>query len=249
MLQQTSVARVVQPWHDFVAAFPTPTACADASLASVLQHWAGLGYHRRARNLHLSAVAIRDTYAGVVPSRVEDLLTLPGVGTYTAHAVASFGYGVHVAVVDTNVGRVLARAISNRRLTPKRARDLADELLPATNAASFNQAMLDLGAQFCRSVPRCSSCPLARDCRWHHEGGDDPALNSAGVTKKQAAFSGSRRQARGQVLRALREGHQTLASLQRVLTTSDFDASDIVKDLERDGLITRSSRRWALAGS
>jgi len=127
---------------------------------------------------------------------VADLRRLPGVGEYTANAVASFAFGECVAVVDTNVGRVLARAVANRTLSVRDARVVANELLPRSNAAAFNQALLDLGAQFCTSTPRCDPCPMARVCRWHVEGGPDPAPRSAGVSRPQSKFQGSDRQAR-----------------------------------------------------
>ena len=175
MLQQTQTSRVIEPWRRFVAAFPTASACADASLADVLRLWEGLGYHRRAKALHEAARLIRDEFGGVVPSEVPALRSLPGVGEYTAHAVASFSFGRPVAVLDTNVGRVLARAVENRTLSAREARGVAHALLPRRDVASFNQSMLDLGAQFCRSSPRCDDCPVARVCRWRLEGGADPA--------------------------------------------------------------------------
>ena len=164
MLQQTSTSRVLEPWRRFMERFPTPGACAEASLADVLSLWRGLGYPRRAKALHETARILRDDYEGIVPRDVDALRRLPGVGEYTSAAVASFAYGEAVAVLDTNVGRVLSRALANRRLRPKEARRLANELLPRVNAPAFNQSMLDLGAQFCRATPRCEECPVARHC-------------------------------------------------------------------------------------
>lgn len=109
MLQQTQTSRVIEPWTKFLERFPTPRSCADVALAEVLGAWRGLGYHRRAKALHDTARVLRDEFDGVVPRTVKELRTLPGVGEYTAAAVASFAYGEHVAVLDTNVGRVLAR--------------------------------------------------------------------------------------------------------------------------------------------
>ena len=192
MLQQTQTSRVIGPWTRFMAAFPTPTACADAPLADVLRLWSGLGYHRRAKALHDAARMIRDEFGGVVPDEVADLRRLPGIGEYTANAVASFAFGRRVAVVDTNVGRVLARALDQSNAERPRGACRANELLPRTNAASFNQAMLDLGAQFCTSTPRCATCPVARVCKWHREGGADPAPRSAGVSRPQSTFAGIR---------------------------------------------------------
>ncbi|HUY16267.1 MAG TPA: A/G-specific adenine glycosylase, partial [Acidimicrobiales bacterium] len=230
MLQQTQTSRVVEPWTKFIERFPTSRSCADASLAEVLTAWRGLGYHRRAKALHDTARVLRDEFGDVVPSSLQELRTLPGVGEYTAAAVASFAYGEPVAVLDTNVGRVLARAISNRRLRPSEARALAADVLPRTHAAAFNQAMLDLGAQFCRSTPRCEPCPVAQHCAWRQRGGDDPAPLSAGVSRTQPRFEGSLRQLRGRVLNALREGPHSRRELTKTLAGVEGVRSDEVLD-------------------
>ena len=249
MLQQTPTSRVVGPWTRFIEAFPTPSTCADATLASVLRLWGGLGYHRRAKSLHDAARMIRDEFDGAVPRSVADLRRLPGVGEYTANAVASFAFDQPVAVLDTNVGRVLARAVANRQLRAVEARSLAQALLPRDRRPAFNQAMLDLGAQFCRSRPRCDDCPLATSCRWHHEGGVDPAPQSAGVSRPQSIFAGSDRQVRGRVLAALRvqsrSTSQLLASLDGVGAQR---GGSIVDDLVADGLVERTRGRVRLAG-
>lgn len=243
MLQQTQTSRVVGPWRSFHDAYPTPKDCADASLESVLQRWSGLGYHRRAKALHDAARMIRDEFNGEVPSDVDDLLRLPGVGDYTARAVASFAYGKPVAVLDTNVGRVLARALENRTLRPGEARDASQALLPRRDSAAFNQAMLDLGAQFCRASPRCADCPVARVCRWRQEGGGDPAPKSAAVSRPQSAFAGSDRQARGRVLAALREEPLSRTRLlARLGDVGDDRAAKVISSLMRDGLVGRTGR-------
>jgi A/G-specific adenine glycosylase len=243
MLQQTQTSRVVGPWRSFLDAYPTATDCADAALASVLQRWSGLGYHRRAKALHDAARRIRDEFHGAVPSEVVDLRSLPGVGDYTAHAVASFAYAKPVAVLDTNVGRILARALENRSLRPSEARDAAQALLPRRDSSAFNQAMLDLGAQFCRSSPRCDRCPVAGVCRWRLEGGLDPAPYSAAVSRPQSAFAGSDRQARGRVLAALREEPQSTAQLRARLGDAGEDrTASVIASLMRDGLVERSGR-------
>jgi A/G-specific adenine glycosylase len=162
--------------------------------------------------------------------------------------VASFAFGSPVAVLDTNVGRVLARALENRTLGRSEARTLAASLLPARNSAGFNQAMLDLGAQFCRAAPRCDVCPLRAQCAWRRDGGNDPAPQSAAVSRAQSAFVGSNRQLRGQVLRALTEKPRTVRQLARVV--SDVAPSrrrDVLDSLVRDGLITRDGETYCLA--
>jgi A/G-specific adenine glycosylase len=250
MLQQTPTSRVIEPWTRFLEHFATPRACADAPLSEVLALWQGLGYPRRAKALHDTARMIRDNFGGVVPRVPAELRTLPGVGEYTAAAVASFAYGERVAVLDTNVGRVLARALANERLSPNGARALAQALLPRDNVAAFNQAMLDLGAQFCRSTPRCASCPIATRCRWHVEGGDDPAPRSAGVSRPQAPYEGSNRQLRGRVLRALREGPRPRRALEMVLSgVASTRRDDVLASLLRDGLVVVRGEEFSLAGA
>jgi A/G-specific adenine glycosylase len=249
MLQQTQTSRVLEPWHRFMERFPTPSACANASLAEVLSAWRGLGYPRRAKALWEAAQILRDDHDDVVPSSVEELRQLPGVGEYTAAAVASFAYGEAVAVLDTNVGRVLARALANRRLRPGEAKALAAALVPRRDAAAFNQAMLDLGAQFCRATPRCEVCPLKGHCAWRREGGEDPAPLSAGVSRQQSPFEGSNRQLRGRVLSVLLGGPQSRRELSRVLCdVSTARGDEVLTSLVRDGLITHTSRAYSLPG-
>ena len=248
MLQQTQTSRVVEPWHRFLELFPTPTRCADAPLSAVLTAWKGLGYPRRAKALHGAARIVRDDYAGEVPSNVAQLLELPGVGEYTAHAVASFAFGEPVAVLDTNVGRVLARALENRTLRHAEARALAASLVPQRDSARFNQAMLDLGAQFCRATPICEFCPMRTNCAWHRDGGHDPAPRSAAVSRPQTTFKGSNRELRGRVLRELTASPRTARQIARVL--GEVEASrrrEVLEGLAHDGLITRRGQTYSLA--
>ena len=248
MLQQTQTSRVVGPWERFLRRFPTPTSCADASLADVLRLWEGLGYHRRAKALHAAATMVRDRFNGEVPSSVPDLLELPGVGDYTAHAVASFAFDQHAAVLDTNVGRVLARAIANRTLRPVEAKAMAFELLPRNDVAAFNQSMLDLGARFCTSSPRCVECPVARHCRWRRDGGADPAPKSAGVSRPQSVFVGSNRQLRGKVLASLRHSPSTTRELDSLFSGVESNRRDqVLEGLVADGLIVRNKSSIQLA--
>lgn len=248
MLQQTSTSRVIGPWTKFLEKFPTVESCARASLAEILVAWSGLGYPRRAKNLHDAARMIRDDFRGQVPREVDELRRLPGVGEYTSHAVASFAFGQRVAVLDTNVGRVLARALANQSLRIADARDLARELLPMSDAAAFNQAMLDLGAQYCRATPRCEECPLASSCAWRRDGGVDPAPMSAAVSRPQAPFAGSDRQLRGRVLRALHEGPRAKTRLVNELGVTAARAEGVLDGLVRDGLVTKIAHSYSLSG-
>ncbi|MDH2904068.1 MAG: A/G-specific adenine glycosylase [Actinomycetota bacterium] len=249
MLQQTSTGRVVEPWRRFLDTFASPSSCAQAPLAEVLRLWSGLGYPRRAKSLHDAAREMCERFDSAVPASVDDLLSLPGVGPYTAHAVASFAFGAPVAVLDTNVGRVLARALANRPLRPREAQSLASKLLPREGAAAFNQAMIDLGAQFCTRDPRCMSCPLRRACRFQREGGTDPAPRSAAVSRPQASFANSDRQVRGRILKLL---HETALTRRNVIVgLADVDVERIevlLAQLEREGLIGRVAGRFVLGG-
>ena len=160
------------------------------------------------------------------------------MGDYTASAVASFAFHLPRAVVDTNVGRVLARAVANRPLTAKQARDTALTLLSDGDSSPFNQAMIDLGAQFCRSSPACTDCPMAKVCRWNIEGGADPAPKSAGVSKAQPKFAGSNRQLRGRVMREIGQRPVTRGKLRAAfLDIDEARYRGVLESLERDGLI------------
>lgn len=207
MLQQTPVNRVIPLLEAWLARWPTPAALADASPAEAVTQWANLGYPRRALWLHRAAVEIRDRHDGVVPRNVDDLLALTGIGDYTARAVAVFAYGDRHPVVDTNTRRVLARAVHGRA-HPGTARrgDLDDmeHLLPADAAesAAMNAAVMELGQTVCVArAPRCDSCPIRHSCAWVAAG----SPWSDDTRRKQARYEGSDRQARGLVLRALRE--------------------------------------------
>lgn len=249
MLQQTSTTRVQKPWRAFLDRFPDAAACANAPLAEVLRHWSGLGYPRRAKSLHDTAQILTQRHAGRVPSRLDDLLALPGVGPYTAHAVASFAFHQRVAVLDTNVGRVLARAVANRPLSSSTAQALATALLPRERVAEFNQSMLDLGAQFCRAAPRCEECPLTDPCRWRREGGEDPAPRSAAVSRPQARFAGSDRQVRGHILRSLGRGPLSPQRLRRELANIEAPrVAALIEALLRDGLLERRGPLIGLRG-
>lgn len=209
MLQQTQVVRVVPRYRAFLEQFPTPASCAAAPPAAVLQLWAGLGYNRRAVNLHRAAVRITERHDGQVPDRLDHLLALPGVGPYTARAVLVFAFEHDHGVLDTNAARFLARAVAGRRLTPREAQALADAVVPAGRAWAWNQAVLDLGATTCtKRAPRCDGCPIGDACAWRRAdlSGPDPAVGTAGTSGRQNRFAGSDRQGRGRLVDALRTG-------------------------------------------
>ena len=243
MLQQTQVARVLPKWSAFITEFPTPAECADAALGDVLRLWQGLGYPRRARNLHAAAVEI--DRLGSFPSTLEGLLALPGVGAYTARAVLAFAFEADAAVVDTNIARVLAR-FAGQRLTPKHAQTLADTAVPPGESWAWNQCLMDLGAAVCTSAsPECAVCPLQRRCAWRGRG-DDPAVGSAGVSRTQGRFDGSDRQARGHLLRRLGDGGVAASDAATVMQRDVAVAARLVDDLVREGLVRRSGGRLLL---
>ena len=207
MAQQTQVARVVPVFERFLERFPTPGACASAPLGDVLRAWQGLGYNRRARDLQRAASVLVTHHAGRVPAHLGGLLALPGVGPYTARAVLAFAFEADVGVVDTNAGRVLARAVAGRPVRTPEAQALADSMVPVGRGWEFGQALLDLGASVCvAGSPRCRHCPIRRRCRWLSGGrrDPDPARGSAGVSTPQGTFAGSDRQGRGRLVEALR---------------------------------------------
>ncbi|MGH9225873.1 MAG: A/G-specific adenine glycosylase, partial [Acidimicrobiales bacterium] len=210
MLQQTQVGRVIPAFERFIERFPTVRVCAAAPVADVVRSWAGLGYNRRAVNLHRTAAAVVERHGGALP--VEDLaalLALPGIGPYTARALRAFAGDADVGVVETNTARVLARAVAGRPLTRTEAQSAADALVPTNRGWDWNSAMLDLGATVCTTTsPRCDRCPVTEACAWHVAGRPepDPARGTAGASGRQSTFTGSDRQGRGRLVAALREG-------------------------------------------
>lgn len=207
MAQQTPVARVEEPWRAWMERWPTPAALAGASPGDVVRAWGRLGYPRRALRLREAAIALVDRHGGAVPRTQAELLTLPGVGAYTAAAVAAFAYAERTVVVDTNVRRVLARldagqAAPSPGLTVAE-RKLAEAWLPddPATAARWAVAAMELGAQLCTAAsPVCGACPVAEHCRWL--AAERPA--NASVRRTQA-YTGTDRQARGALLATLRE--------------------------------------------
>jgi A/G-specific adenine glycosylase len=251
MAQQTQVARVIPAYRRFLVRFPTPAACADASLGEVLRAWEGLGYNRRARGLHGAAEAMVAEHRGEVPRTLAGLLALPGVGAYTARAVLAFAFGDDVGVVDTNAGRVLSRAVAGGSLRSMEAQALVDAMVPARRGWEFNQALLDLGAMVCTSrSPGCTACPIRRRCRWARGGfpSPDPAAGSAGVSTPQSTFAGSDRQGRGRLIDALRQGPVLSARVPGVMGWPDQSerVERVLAGLVAEGMVVLSSGEVAL---
>ena len=250
MLQQTQVARVIERYGPFLDRFPSPAAMAAAPLADVLDAWAGLGYYRRARDLHRAAGAIVERHAGRVPDTLAELIALPGIGAYTARAVLALAYEQDHGVVDTNVARVLARAFTGAPMTASVVQRLADGIVPPGTGWLHNQSMLDLGATVCAArAPRCADCPLASGCAWRAAGGGaddgppDPARTTAGTSRPQARFEGSDRQGRGRILAALRDAQHGVAEdgLDAITGWGDGGRSRRVAD----GLVADGLAEWS----
>lgn len=224
MLQQTQVSRVLPKYEAFLDRWPDPAACAASPLSEVVTAWAGLGYNRRAVNLHRCALQVVAQHGGRLPEDLSALLALPGIGPYTARAVLAFAFeSDEVGVLDTNAARVHARW-AGRPLKPKEAQDRADAAVAPAAGWAWNQAMLDLGATVCvpRS-PRCEACPVADGCAWQQAGRPlpDPAVGSAGVSTGQSRFDGSDRQGRGRLVDALRRGPVAAADLASAMGWPD----------------------------
>ncbi|MEV0947460.1 A/G-specific adenine glycosylase [Rhodococcus sp. NPDC049939] len=253
MLQQTPVIRVAPIWEEWVERWPVPSLMAASSQADVLRAWGKLGYPRRALRLHECAGLLAAEHGDEVPRDVETLLQLPGIGAYTARAVACFAYGQRVPVVDTNVRRVVARAVHARAEpgNPSTKRDLADvsALLPRARAraATFSAALMELGATVCTSrSPECSRCPLPT-CAWVDSG--RPA--HTGQRRKVQKFEGTDRQVRGKLMAVLRESSAPVERirLDEVWIDDPGQRDRALHSLLVDGLVEQTEDGlFALAG-
>lgn len=242
MLQQTQVDRVIPKYRLFLLRFPTLRALARARFAQVLRVWVGLGYNGRALRLWRCARALARDHGGKLPAGARELQQLPGVGAYTAAAVSSFAFGAQVPVVDTNVRRVLSRSLLGSDATsPARISLLAASALPATPSAEWAQALMDVGALFCKATPRCALCPARNVCAYANNGHHE-RTRAAGV-RKHAPFSGSARFYRGRVMRALSTAVSLRIWALGRQVKDGFGVSDrpwlreILHGLEHDGLI------------
>ena len=243
MLQQTPVSRVRPAYEAWIGRWPTPKALAAASPAEAIRQWDRLGYPRRALRLHESATIITTAHAGQVPRDLAALRSLPGVGTYTAAAIAAFAYAQRHPVLDTNVRRVLARLISGRQYPPAShsvaEQSLAESLLPPQDnrrAATWSVALMELGALVCTSArPACDSCPVAGNCSWLRNG------RPAGAQPRRAQpYEGSDRQLRGRLLAELRSAVTPVpeSALEAVIL-DERQRSRILEALIKDGMATR----------
>ena len=250
MLQQTPVKRVLPVHETWMERWPTPAALAAEEAGEAVRAWGRLGYPRRALRLHAAAAAIVADHGGEVPDDHDTLLTLPGVGAYTAAAVAAFAFGQRQVVLDTNVRRVFGRLVSGVEFPPpsvRRAeRDLAADLLPddEPTAATWSVAVMELGALVCTaSNPDCGACPVRAECAWVAAG--RPAYD--GPPRKVQTYAGTDRQVRGRLLAVLRDapGQVPKARLDQVWH-EPVQRERALQSMLADGLVVRDGELYAL---
>ncbi len=246
MLQQTQVARVEPLFEAFLTRFPTVVALAAATRADVVRQWAGLGYHRRAVSLHEAARAVVRDHRGRVPRAAATLRGLPGIGPYTAAAVASIAFGEPVAAMDVNVRRVIARSVYGAdpdEVGSGLTEAVAQAMLPPEQPGAWNQALMDIGREACRPVPRCERCPLRSWCLYA------AASRSGGPTgRRQSPFEGSTRQARGRVVAALRgTDWLRIADLPALIGVDAAGVDAVLAGLMRDGIAVAARGRVRFA--
>ena len=238
MLQQTQASRVVEKYKTFLKRFPNPTTCANSTPGKVIELWSGLGYNRRAINLHRTAKTIAEKHKGTVPDELSLLLDLPGIGDYTARAILAFSFEKDVAVVDVNVKRVLSR-LEGRTLSMKEAQSIADQNLPTGEGWRWNQAMIEIGATICTArKTKCDKCPLKETCTWtKNQAATDPAISVK--SKKLETFEGSDRQGRGKLINALRNEPIMGKDVPQIFgwPNDHKRCKRVLEKLEKDGLI------------
>ena len=244
MLQQTPVARVLPVHGQWLERWPTPADLAAEPSGEAVRAWGRLGYPRRALRLHAAAAAIVERHDGVVPSAYDDLLALPGVGDYTAAAIATFAYGRRHVVLDTNVRRVLARTLQGVELpgasVTRAEREVATAVLPddEPTAATWSVAVMELGALVCTaSSPRCDACPVAELCAWRAAG--YPAYD--GPPRRAQTWAGTDRQCRGRLLAVLRDSDAPVHRSRLDATWAD-EAQRVrcLASLVEDGLVVHA---------
>ncbi|MGA8977977.1 MAG: A/G-specific adenine glycosylase [Pedococcus sp.] len=246
MLQQTPVARVLPVWLEWMQRWPEPADLAGEAPGEAVRAWGRLGYPRRALRLHSASVAMAERHGGKVPMSEAELATLPGVGAYTAAAVATFAFGERTVVVDTNVRRVIARAVTgdeHAAASPTRAEHaLATTLVPddPDRARTWSVAVMELGALVCTArAPRCGDCPVRDLCQWQLAG--RPAYQ--GPPRRGQAWAGTDRQMRGALLRRLRESPEPVPrSVLETVSDHDVQRERCLDSLVADGLVEPLAR-------
>lgn len=248
MLQQTPVARVIPAWLSWMDRWPSPEDLAAASLGDVLVHWNRLGYPRRAKNLHHTATLIVTQHHGEVPQTLPELLALPGIGDYTARAIACFAFGQPHPVVDTNVKRVVARAFDGQAAAGnwsvghgiERVGNAMDTPLSDADYCLTQRALMELGALVCQARnPSCEQCPLSKHCAWKASGFP---VDHTVLPRKQARYEGSDRQVRGLILEFLRNNAGTHSEGEiSVVWPGKAQFRRALRSLVTDGLVEEHS--------
>ncbi len=246
MLQQTPVKRVLPKWHEWIDRWPTPADLAASKKSEAIHAWGRLGYPRRAIRLHESAAAIADKFENQVPRSLEDLRTLPGVGEYTAAAIASFAYGESALVMDINIRRFFARSIDGiESPTPSPSqieRRLRAELIPQ-DGALWAAATMELGSLVCTArTPLCDQCPVKKICAWRAAG-----YPKSEIVKKSQAWAGTDRQCRGLMVQHLRENKSATQSVLYKLWHDKDQSERALKSLIADHLIEATGNKYKLA--
>lgn len=251
MLQQTPVARVLPVFESWISSWPTPGALAGVPSGEAVRAWGRLGYPRRALRLHAAAQSIVERHGGEVPSSYVDLVALPGVGDYTASAIASFAFGERHAVLDTNVRRVFARAVGGVEFpaaaVTKAERSVAESLVPDDEPATWAVAVMELGALVCTAAsPRCAACPVEDVCAWNRAG--RPAYD--GPPRRGQAWAGTDRMVRGRLMAVLREAEGSVARIRLdEVWSEETQRERALQSLIIDGLVVESTDgRFALPG-
>ncbi|HEV2249161.1 MAG TPA: A/G-specific adenine glycosylase [Candidatus Limnocylindria bacterium] len=242
MLQQTQASRVTPAFERFIKRFPTLEALAAAPLGAVLREWSGLGYNRRARDLHRIARLSPDG----LPRTVAELDALPGIGAYTAGAIASFAFGERVAFADVNIQRVLGRVFLGRPGTNTEAIDLDARAMPKRSSDLWHHALMDLGATLCKPRnPRCGACPLRSDCKASGSAGTAAAAaRHHDRAIRPAAYPDTDRRVRGSIVRALTRADLTITALEQQI--GDERVGRLTRALAAEGLVERAGRTYRL---
>ena len=242
--QQTQALRAAEAWTRFIAQFPTPASLAAASPAAVIRAWRGLGYNRRAVALREAAIAIVSDHDGRVPDAFDELVRLPGIGPYTARAVLAIAFNQPVAALDTNIRRVLTRAFVGDDVPPRGFQAVADGFVPAGRAATWTNALMDVGAAFCRARdPRCDDCPLRAQCAYASRTDAGRAIGSARAHRVQRRssdrFESTTRWLRGRILDRLRDASDgRWVMFDGPIGEHDVEAViEALGDLSRDGML------------
>lgn len=248
MLQQTQVSRVIPYFEEFLRVFPTPSAMACVPKGKVVEMWGSLGYPRRALRLHQLATVLSTEYSDQVPDDYETLLSLAGIGDYTANAVLAFAFHKRSVVIDTNIRRVIARSHSGKEWPEKslsrKERDAIAELVPKGHktASVYSAAIMELGQVICIPKPKCDECPIRSECNWVLKG--KPKGNKPNRTQ---AWHGTNRKCRGMILRAIREESSVSMNILSKSWENREQLESCVEDLIREGFIKKSRGRLILA--